>query len=336
MELLLQKIDSIHKNMDYIIFIPFQLIIFLIIHTFAHIIAITMIKLKEGFDGERSIVLPKIIIELLEKDPLASILHITDIGYYPKAEHHYRERKEGINQFVFIYCINGNGWFSVNGNRYEVHANQYFILPAGIPHAYASHTDTPWTIYWIHFKGTLASFYAEKASTPMNINPELHSRISHRIDMFEEIFNTLKNGYTTENLQYISSLFHHYLGSLRYLQQYRDANHSPIDDNNAIQGAIHYMKENLEKRLTLIEIAKAVGYSSSHFSIIFKKETGYAPLNYFNLLKIQQACFLLDTTEMKIKQICYKIGIEDAYYFSRLFRKIMGVSPRAYKKSQRG
>lgn len=295
-----------------------------------------MIKLKEGFDGERSIILPKIIIELLEKDPLASILHITDIGYYPKAEHHYRERKEGINQFVFIYCINGSGWFTVNGNRYEVHANQYFILPAGIPHAYASHTDTPWTIYWIHFKGTLASSYVERTVTPKDINPELHSRISLRIDMFEEIFNTLKNGYTIENLQYISSLFHHYLGSLRYIQQYRNANHSLVDENNAIQNAIHYMKENLEKRLTLNEIAQSVGYSASYFSSIFKKETGYAPLNYFNLLKIQQACFLIDTTEMKFRQICYKIGIEDVYYFSRLFRKIMGVSPRIYKKEQRG
>jgi AraC-like DNA-binding protein len=96
------------------------------------------------------------------------------------------------------------------------------------------------------------------------------------------------------------------------------------------------MKENLEKRLTLNEIAQSVGYSASYFSSIFKKETGYAPLNYFNLLKIQQACFLIDTTEMTFRQICYKIGIEDVYYFSRLFRKIMGVSPRIYKKEQRG
>lgn len=96
------------------------------------------------------------------------------------------------------------------------------------------------------------------------------------------------------------------------------------------------MKENIERHLTLHDIAKSVGYSSSHFSLIFKKETGHAPLNYFNLLKIQQACFLLDTTDMKIRQICYKIGIEDAYYFSRLFNKIMGISPREYKKSQKG
>lgn len=50
---------------------------------------------------------------------------------------------------------------------------------------------------------------------------------------------------------------------------------------------------------------------------------------------MQQACLLLDTTDMKINQICYKIGIEDTYYFSRLFSKIMGMSPREYRKSKR-
>ena len=131
-------------------------------------------------------------------------------------------------------------------------------------------------------------------------------------------------------------LFHHYLGSLRYIQQFREANNDSINDNNAIETAIHYMKENVERRLTLKEISEAVGYSSSHFSLIFKEEIGHSPLNYFNLLKIQKACFLLDSTDMKISQICFKIGIEDAYYFSRLFSKIMGMSPRDYKKILKG
>ena len=53
---------------------------------------------RDGFTGERSIVLPPMIIELEEKDPLASSLFITDIGYYPHAKHHYRSRQQPINQ----------------------------------------------------------------------------------------------------------------------------------------------------------------------------------------------------------------------------------------------
>ena len=63
-------------------------------------------------------------------------------------------------------------------------------------------------------------FYAQEASRPMDIQPESHSRISTRINLFEEIFNTLKNGYSNENLRYAFSMFHFYLGTLRYIQQF--------------------------------------------------------------------------------------------------------------------
>ncbi len=108
-----------------------------------------MVKLKDGFTGERALVLPRIIVDKMEEDPLTSMLHITDIGYYPKAKYHFRERKEPINQYVFIYCIDGAGWYRIGNQEYTVSANQYFILPAGVPHAYASDKSSPWTIYWI-------------------------------------------------------------------------------------------------------------------------------------------------------------------------------------------
>lgn len=296
-----------------------------------------MIKLKDGFNGERALVLPKVIVEMMEKDPLTSTLHITDIGYYPKARHHFRERKEPVNQYVFIYCADGAGHYRIGEHAYTVSANQYFILPAGIPHAYFSDETRPWTIYWIHFKGSLAAFYAQNAQAPTDVQPEKHSRIHDRNALFEEMFNTLRTGYSNENLRYVTSLFHYYLGSLRYLQQYRQATGTVATGENDLAAlAIHYMKENIEKRVTLQDMADHVDYSPSHFSMLFKKQTGHAPLAYLNLLKIQQACSLLDTTDMKVNQICFKIGIDDPYYFSRLFSKLMGMSPHEYRKAKKG
>jgi transcriptional regulator GlxA family with amidase domain len=145
-------------------------------------------------------------------------------------------------------------------------------------------------------------------------------------------------GYSLENLSYASSVFHHYLGSLRYLREYREAfsEHRPVGEEDPVNAAIHYMKENLGKKLTLAELADYTGYSSSYFSNLFLKRTGYAPLSYFNQIKIQKACQFLDFTDMKVNQVCYRVGIEDAYYFSRLFSQIMGMSPREYKKVKKG
>ena len=137
-----------------------------------------------------------------------------------------------------------------------------------------------------------------------------------------------------EDFRYASSLLHHFLASMRYLQQFRSSIVSTQGRGSMspTEAAIHYMRENIENRITLADVLKYVGYSQSHFSSLFKKNTGMSPLAYFNKLKIERACELLNKTDLKINQICYKIGIDDPFYFSRLFSKTIGVSPTKYKE----
>lgn len=287
-------------------------------------------KRKDGFKGERSIVLPQAVIRLIEDDPVASSIFITDIGYYPKARYHYRKREPPIREYVFIYCVDGKGWYVVGGRRYAVKQGQYFILPAEVVHEYGADEDDPWSIYWIHFRGTLARFYAGGCLTPADIKPGINSRINARISLFEEIFNTLNTSYAIENIRYAMATFQHYLASLRYIQQYRGAAVTP-DSSDLVGMAIHFLEENVERRLTINEICGFVGLSPSRLSTIFKERTGYSPLNYFLLLKMKRACAFLDDTEMKITQISAKLGFDDQFYFSRLFSRMMGMSPRTYR-----
>lgn len=287
-------------------------------------------KIKSGFNGERSLVLPRVIIDAMENDPMTSLLHITDIGYYPKALHHYRRRDPPIDQYVFIYCIDGTGWFELNGTKYEVTENQYFILPPGVPHTYAASDDNPWTIYWVHFKGTQAKNFVAHDPSPQTIAPSLDSRIAHRINLFEEVFTTLNDSFGMENIRYAVSAFHYFLESMRYFKLYRKVGNQK-HDSDVIESTVHYLEENIERHLSLEEIADYSGFSPSYLSAMFRKRTGYSPLTYFNLLKIRKACELLDTTEMKMNQISFKLGFEDQFYFSRLFSKIMGMSPKAYR-----
>jgi len=101
-----------------------------------------------------------------------------------------------------------------------------------------------------------------------------------------------------------------------------------------VELSINYMQENISQLLTLEDIARSVNFSASHYSALFRKKTGFAPIEYFNHLKIQKACQYLLYTELRIKEIADKLGIEDPYYFSRMFAKLMGQSPLQYRNKR--
>ena len=99
--------------------------------------------------------------------------------------------------------------------------------------------------------------------------------------------------------------------------------------------ALEQQKKNggrLGSSLNLNELAGTVNLSPYHFARTFKKLTGLSPMHYFIQMRLQQACNLLDTTRQPIKQIAYDVGYPDPLYFSRIFRRIIGMTPRTYRR----
>jgi AraC-like DNA-binding protein len=91
------------------------------------------------------------------------------------------------------------------------------------------------------------------------------------------------------------------------------------------------MQEHIDDNITLTDLCKHFNYSSSRFSSLFKQKTGYAPIDYFIQLKMQKATQQLDFTDRSIKHIAMNMGFDDPYYFSKRFRKIIGMSPKKYR-----
>lgn len=294
-----------------------------------------MLKIRDGFKGERALSMPMAALKFMESNALTSPLYVTHIGYYPVAKHHYRERSEPIDQWIFIYCIDGAGRYTIDGVTHRVEANQYFFIPAGAPHNYQADEQNPWTIYWIHFKGDMASEIVGKINTPQSIYHSSNSRINDRLTLFEEIFHTLEMGLSPQNMQFASCALFYFLGSVVYLNEYRRALLRNKTDNT-IELASHYILENLDKKITVNELANILGYSASHLSAIFRRDISSSPTEYINAIKIREGCRLLDFTDMKINQIGPKVGINDSYYFTRLFTRIMGVSPTEYRRQKKG
>lgn len=288
-------------------------------------------KKQDEFEGQKLLVLPKKILKILKKNNLTNYLYITDIGYFPNGKHHYKERKKGCQEHILIYCVNGSGWIDIEGEKQILSKNKYSIIPKNTPHIYGADFNDPWTIYWTHFLGDKADSFVYPLDYPREINQSETSRFKYRIELFEEIFVNLESGYNNQNMEYSSILLMHLLGSLKYLSQYRKI--SEIHQTDVISKAVFYMKDNLDKNISLAQIAQSCEISVSYLCLLFKKKTTYSPVEYVIYLRMQNACNLLEFTSYKINKIAHTIGYEDPLYFSRIFKKVMGQSPKLYRQS---
>ena len=99
-----------------------------------------------------------------------------------------------------------------------------------------------------------------------------------------------------------------------------------------VANTLKYMEENYMHRLTLASISANVNLSSSYLCRVFKSEVGTSITSYLNNLRIRKAATLIKENDLSMKEISVMVGIDDQLYFSRLFKKCMGVSPSEYGK----
>jgi AraC-like DNA-binding protein len=292
-----------------------------------------IIHKADGFEAQRLLVIPAIFLDQVSRHPLVNSMLLTDIGFFPHALYHYRERANGCDAYIFIYCIDGEGWLIVgNEKKTLIHKDTLVVIPASTPHVYGASETDPWSIYWFHLKGAeveqLVQHFAISNHT-LHVPALQATRIAH---LFNECYETLLyKGYSVKHYLYVSLSMRHLLGMFLLLQGEAQQDNK---QNKTIDSAIQYMLEHIQSSVTLSELADHVGLSKPHFIHLFKQVTGYSPIDYCLHLKIQRSCLYLELTTTSIKEVAQRVGFQDPYYFSRLFHKIMGQSPAAYRRAK--
>ncbi|CAH1221770.1 HTH-type transcriptional activator Btr [Paenibacillus auburnensis] len=290
-------------------------------------------KKIEGFESEKIIVLPAYQLEQIVAHPLNRMLYLTDIGFYPRARYHYRERPNGCDTYILIYCAEGEGRVSIGGVLHVLKERQLIVIPARTPHSYWTETEHPWTIYWFHFKGEQAEGYSallKGGAGPLTLGSQDSEKF---IALFHQCYDLLSgSAHSASHQVYAMQTAAYAISSLGMIPEREDEDRK----KQYIETAIHLMNMKLEESLTLDEIAQYTQISRQHLNHLFKTSVGFAPVDYYLRLKMRRASQLLDLTPMSIKEICHTLGFKDPYYFSRLFRKIIGLSPTDYRNKLKG
>lgn len=281
-------------------------------------------------DGAQTMAFPKHIIALCRRLPLIKHLYINRMGYFPQAVDHSYSREAGKFAYaVLLHCYDGEGWISVNGKKTVFSTGDAFLFPPYSAHSYGASPEKPWSIFWMHLSGNLTGDVVDAFGTKTREQPLRTVYSEERVQLFYQIFSTLSKGFSIPNLLYANLTLPHYLASFIAEDSFHGHSAAAVR-KDYVDDAIVYMQRHLQEQLSVELLAGRAEVSSSVFFRKFKKSTGYTPIAYFNFLKIQRAIQLIHTRHYTISEIGAKIGIDDAYYFSRLFKKQMGVSPRQY------
>ena len=148
--------------------------------------------------------------------------------------------------------------------------------------------------------------------------------------LFDLLFRVLNGNYTLGNFIYISQV----LSMILSETYYREKQNTTVEQNKHVTNVIRYMYEHIGENLTLEQLTETFEFSKSYLNNIFQNYTKHSPMDFFISIKMKQACSLLRSSEKYVYEIAQELGYSDQYYFSRIFKKVVGISPVEYRKSE--
>lgn len=275
---------------------------------------------------------PSFMMGELARHPLTNECYPTAMGFYPSAEHHRMERRQHDDNLL-IYCVEGKGSARVGEWRGDIGAGDILLLPQGLAHEYAADAAEPWSIYWVHFQGSSAAVFNQFLGQVEGAPPMASAGVSPQIIAhFRDLLRVHRTGYNSNAFINAANQLRHMLTELALQIRQSQASSQHSFDLEAVQ---NFMLENISQPLKLDTLAAAAKLSRFHFVTKYKALTGYSPIRHFLNMKMEHACHLLDSTALSVKGVAAELGYDDQLYFSRLFTKTVGLSPRAYRRSVR-
>ena len=287
--------------------------------------------IREGFAGQRMLVVPRTIVDEALPHPVIGRLLVTDAGCFPHAARHGRSRPRGAAQQILLVCTDGEGWCRTDGSEFAVSRGGVVFLPAGRPHAYGASESDPWTLWWFHFTGSDSDGLVRAAHAAAG------GRVTHLRDpapvasLVSQVIDALDSGPTISALIRASGAAWHAIA-----QVIATGRRSPGPALHPVERAVEHLRATAPQRTSVSALASMVGLSPSQLSSLFREHLGVSPLQFQVQLRMSRARELLDGTDLSIASVARTSGYEDPMYFSRQFTRVHGMTPTAYRERPAG
>lgn len=278
-----------------------------------------------------------------------------ELVYVNKSSEELSEYMKFMHTHDFIeivYVISGEGKHIVGGNQYEIACGDLFIINHDVPHGFIplEHGKNEPVVYncvfmpkfldsslfsSAQFQDIVSSFLFRSLFPDSRMPlPDLNL---HGADFFEigDLFNKMYVEYKAAQKGYCDIIRAYLIELIVKIFRYMETSgrkESTQKNKELVKKAMSYMKQNYNTDIRLEDVAMKSFLSKNYFSRLFKEITGINFSDYIQKIRIDEACNLLKTTDMKVADIAFQTGFNDIKFFYDVFKKIIGVTPGDYRK----
>lgn len=265
--------------------------------------------------------------------------HISCFGYETEADRQYPTHCHAY--YEISYLVSGERYQIINGQRYKVEPGSFFLFSPLCMHGYHNITECQDLVIQFSSDFLYQVSSSLQKDQVLEISPDAEPFLmldgEHRKSLddlyqkrfYNRIYN--KKGNLAEEwqmdaviLQFLAKLLEN--GSIQLHQGYGGK-----EEIQQISDVIHYLMANPAERLDMHEASQRCGLSYYAFSRFFHEMTGMGYAEYGNLIRIRHTEELLIYSDMSVEEILRAVGMSSANYYTRLFKKVNGMSPTKYR-----
>lgn len=252
-----------------------------------------------------------------------NLISINGLGLKEVMKSCWNIRPKGNKDYLILFFYDDVEFF-LDNKKVDKVKNRWIILTPGKNHSYGCDTST-WNHSWLHFSGSFVKNVLENNNIPPNKFVDIGGP-----ELFEELLLNIHNEiYYNSNpsMKIISNNIENCFIKMNRDIQKRSSKHIPEEFTLIKQKLDLFYSEPISIKM----LADSLNLSVPYFCKRFKEFFYESPIDYLINKRIEISKYFLENTDLQISEISLWVGYEDFYYFSKLFKKKVGVSPRKFR-----
>ena len=232
----------------------------------------------------------------------------------------------GRQDIYLLYVVRGELDVLINGEMKKATSGDVAIFAPNTHYKYTYSAGEPLDYMWVHFTGS----YAERLLKECALYPLPYLRSTHEAlaipHYFRKIYEAFENGSSFQRHEAATALESVILAVANAINGSKES--------KCLERSVRYIHSSYSHKISVPELAAMENLSNSRYIALFNAQLGMSPTAYIIKLRMSAACDLLSTTDLNVKQVGLSVGYEDPHFFSKLFKKHVGISPKDYKKEK--